>query len=218
MNTIKNAIGSIAVLCAALAVLGWATKSCQEATAETVATAGDSTAKVIDSAAQALSGVFGAKVSISNRGVVAVPQEIVELAVLAHDTTVTSRLDKARVFGWFPSTLVLSGSYRGKLGIDVAQVKGRLDPVARVLELELPPSEILSVELLHLERVYEDQSWFTPISTEEVIELGRQNGRQGYEGLDQGELLRAADRRLRERLCTALSGTGVALRLAEPAG
>jgi len=113
---------------------------------------------------------------------------------------------------------VLSGSYRGKLGIDVGQVRGAFDPVTRVLELELPPSQILSVELLHLERVYEDESWFTPIATEEVIDLARQNGRQGHEGLDDPELLRAADRRLHTELRAALAGTGVALRLAEPAG
>ena len=89
MSTIKSLIGSIVLLCAAIAVLSWATRSCQQATAETMTSAGDSTAKVIESTGRALSGVFGTRVSINNRGVVAVPREIAELAVLAHDTTVT---------------------------------------------------------------------------------------------------------------------------------
>ena len=85
MHTIKNVIGSIVLLCIAVAILSWATRSCQQATAETMATAGDSTAKVIDSAGRALSGVFGTQVSINNRGVVAVPREIAELAGLGRD-------------------------------------------------------------------------------------------------------------------------------------
>jgi len=64
----------------------------------------------------------------------------------------------------------------------------------------------------------EYQSWLIPIKTEEVIDLARQNGDQGDAQLDQAELLRAADWRLRERLRAAMAGTGVQLRLAEPAG
>jgi hypothetical protein len=123
---------------------------------------------------------FGTRVSPSNRGVVAVPREIAELAVLAArhhgDQPASSEGAGLRLV---PVHLVLTGTYRGKLGIDVVQVKGRLDPETRVLELELPRSKLLSVELLDLARTFEDESWFTPISTEEVVELPSRTAGRG---------------------------------------
>ena len=65
---------------------------------------------------------------------------------------------------------------------------------------------------------WEDQSWFTLIAPHEVVELVRRNRGQVRSHLDDEELLQAADRRLRERLCEALAGLGKTLRLAEPAG
>ena len=67
-------------------------------------------------------------------------------------------------------------------------------------------------------RSFEAQSWFTPLAPYEVVELARRNRAEALGRLDQAELLRAADRQLREQLTAALAGTGVALRLVEPAG
>jgi len=157
-------------------------------------------------------------VTINSHGVVEVPEDIAELAVLEHDVSVTTRWTKARLFGWFPSTLVLTGNYRGKLGINLEKVGGVLDLETRTLELDLPPSEILSVETTGLWRSFEDQSWFTPIVPHEVLELVRRNRVEACSRLDTAELLEAADVRLRERLNLALAGTGVSLRLVESAG
>jgi hypothetical protein len=44
--------------------------------------------------------VIGGGVSINSHGVIEVPEDIAELAVLEHDVSVTSRWTKARSFDW----------------------------------------------------------------------------------------------------------------------
>ncbi len=99
-----------------------------------------------------LQGVFGGGVIINSHGVIEVPKDIAELAVLEHEVSVTSRWNRARFFGWFPSTLTLTGHYRGKLGIDLEKVRGGFDVETKSLVLDLPPSEVLSVETTGLWR------------------------------------------------------------------
>ena len=175
-------------------------------------------ARLAGSAERALQGVLGGGVSIDSHGVIQVPREIAELAVLEHEVSITTSMTRSRWFGWFPSTLVLTGNYSGKLGIDLGKVRGGFNPERGVLELNLPPARVLSVEMTGIWRSFEDQSWFTPLAPYEVVDMVRRNRAEARGRLDNPELLRAANRRLREQLTAALAGTGVVLRLVEPAG
>ena len=172
----------------------------------------------VEATGDALGSVFGARVTITGNGVVCVPGEIRELAVLRSDTSVTGKNVTTWLFGWFPSTLVVTGQYRGKVGIDLDKVKGRLDPDTRVLELELPRCEVLSVELLDLEQTYRDDWFCNRLTTGQTVDLARRNAVQARRQLDNEELLRAADKRLRTRLRDALSQAGIALKIKESAG
>jgi len=211
MTTVRSSILSLATLCGAVALVFFAARSCQQAAA-------GGTARVVESAGKALGNVFGGRVTITNSGVVAVPAEISELAVLRSDTAVVGKLHTTRMFGWFPATLVVTGHYRGKVGIDLGEVKGRLDPRSRTLELELPRCRVLSVELLDLEHTYRDDWWVNRIGTEQTVDLARRNAAQARRQLDNPELLHAADKRLREALREALDKAGITLKIKEPAG
>jgi hypothetical protein len=211
MTALRNSVVSLAALCGAAGVLLFAAKSCQQAAAE-------GTASVVEATGDALGSVFGARVTITSNGVVCVPGEIRELAVLRSDTSVTGKNVTTWLFGWFPSTLVVTGQYRGKVGIDLDKVKGRLDPDTRTLELELPRCEVLSVELLDLEHIYSDDWFLNRLTTEQTVDLARRNAVQARSQLDNPELLRAADKRLRKALREALEPAGITLKIKEPAG
>jgi hypothetical protein len=217
-TSVRSSFISLAVLCGAATVLLLAARSCQQAAAGGLSAAAGSTARVVESAGRALGSVFGGQVTVSNSGVVSVPGDISELAVLRSDTAVVGKFTKTRAFGWFRSTLVVTGHYRGKIGIDLGAVKGRLDPDTRALELELPRCEVLSVELLDLEHIYSDDWFLNRLTTEQTVDLARRNAVQARSQLDNPELLRAADKRLRKALREALEPAGITLKIKEPAG
>jgi hypothetical protein len=212
---------SLAVIAFAAAAGLFLITTLRSCTRDTLAEAGQRTAELsraIRSAEGALQGVFGGGVRIDNHGVVHMPRDIAELAVTEHEVSVTSSFTRARWFGWFPSTLVVTGNYRGKLGIDLEQVRGAFDRQAGVLELELPPAKLLSVEQTGLWRRHESRSWFTPIAPHEVVGLVNRNASEARQRLTGGAVLRAADRRVEERLRDALRAAGLDLHLEEPAG
>jgi len=195
-----------------------ALRSCARETLGEVEARTDELTRLVDSAERAIQSVLGGGVSISNHGVIQVPREIAELAVLEHEVSVTTSMTRSRWFGWFPSTLCLTGNYSGKLGIDVEQVQGGFDPETGILELDLPPAKILSVEMTGMWRSFEAQSWFTPVAPYEVMELVSRNASEARQRLNGGAVLEGADRDVEGRLRQALRSVGLELRTEEPAG
>ncbi len=204
--TLRSTISTIALLCLTLALLFFAVRSCQQAAAE-------GTARVIDSTGRALGGVFGPRVSLNNSGVIEAPRDIAEFAVLEHGTSVVTRYRRARIFGWFASTIVVTGRYEAKLGIDLSQVRGWLNPYSRVLVLHLPPTRLLSLETLEVAETFRDCSWFTPLKPAEVLGVAESNRKQARVQVDSAELRRNADQRLEARLREVLAPLGVTLRV-----
>jgi hypothetical protein len=208
-------VAGLALLWCALELLGSRARSVQAGATE-IAVAAQDTAKAVESAGQVLSGVFGGQVSISNEGIIQMPQEIAELATLEHEITLTSRYTREMAFGWFPSSLVLIGRHRGRFGIDLEKVTGQFDPDTLILELELPPAKLLTVECLGIERTHQGEWWVNRIETEDAVHLVRQNFTAARSELAQADLLRRAERNLLQRLYAATSSAGVLLRIQEP--
>ena len=202
----------LVVIAVSSAACVWLISTLRSCTRQTMAGVEASTGdlfRTIRSAESALQGIFGTGVRIDSHGVVRMPRDIAELAVLEHDVSVTTRWTKARLFGWFPSTLVLTGNHRGKLGINLGEVKGDFDPETGVLNLELPPVRVLSAETIGLWQNRESCSWFTPIAPHEMLALVRRNQAEARGSLDHPEILQGAGSLLWKRLRRALEGAGV---------
>ena len=120
---------------------------------------------------------------------------------------------RTRSFGWFPAHLEIKGGYRGLYGIDVEKVRGHFNPDTLTLTLDLPPTKLLALETVSVNRSDQDGWWVNSMGTDDAVRLADRNRVAAREQLKRKDLRNTADRHLRQRLRAALAATPVNLNL-----
>lgn len=155
--------------------------------------------------------VLGRAVTIQSDGIVAFPREVCEVVLENHDIQATTRYRSTGWFGLGESELVMGGTYRAKVGFDLAKASIQVeDGVVRVW---LPKPRILCVETVGIHRQSEDLSWWNPLEPAETEAAYRANRAEAMRRLDEPELLRGSTDRLVRRIREGIDDLGLNVRV-----
>ena len=166
---------------------------------------------VLENVGYRLQKVLGRSVTIHSDGVVTFPNETVEVVLENHLIQSTTRYQSVGWLGKGDSHVVMSGTYRARVGFDFSGASAQVED--GTLRLWLPRPRILAMETMKVGRQGEDVSWFNPLEPCEMEAAYRANRAEAERQLDEAKLLQGASERLTRRVREDLEALGIPVRV-----